>query len=304
MPSGIDESYSFADPVKAYAAGVRVVMLYLSQNPAKNATPAKVHALHSAKIAVFLGYEDSATRALQGYNAGLEDGQRAAQQYLALEAQVKALYGYSPRNLLFIAPAVDFDTDPTQYPEIDAYLRGFAAGLAHHFGQGVYGEADLLDHLHAVGLLKGGGFGTYAWSQGRISGWDDFHQYLNNQTLAGASVDFDNLINPSRLGAWWPPGSQYDVPAPSPWEDNVAFSADGLAQIKSVVSDVVDAKLGPALYQRAVADRAELIALARAIVNGVASGEFNEKNMANVVGDGGLAGKVKAVGAAVAAESA
>jgi hypothetical protein len=70
----------------------------------------------------------------------------------------------------------------------------------------VYGEADLVDHLHAAGLTAVE-FQTLAWSGGRISTEADLYQFSINQTLAGASVDLDEIRHLPTVGAWWPPGS-------------------------------------------------------------------------------------------------
>jgi hypothetical protein len=59
--------------------------------------------------------------------------------------------------------------------------------------------------LHGVGVVTSE-WQTYAWSNGRLSAQADLYQYLNGQQMAGAQVDFDRIIHPDQLGAWWPNG--------------------------------------------------------------------------------------------------
>ena len=101
--------------------------------------------------------------------------------------------------------SVDFDALDMHYSVIDNYFRGVHTALAGRYQVGVYGHADLIDHLHANGLAAGF-WQTYAWSGGRLSANADLYQYKNGQTLAGGSVDFDKIYHPAELGAWWPAG--------------------------------------------------------------------------------------------------
>src|SRR5439155_8025421 len=95
----------------------------------------------------------------------------------------------------------DFDSNPGQYPVIDAYASNYKSQVnPSGFGAGGYGEADLIEHLHAKGFTESE-WQTYAWSGGRLSSEADFYQYMNGQTFAGASVDFNKILNGPQLGA-------------------------------------------------------------------------------------------------------
>jgi hypothetical protein len=59
-----------------------------------------------------------------------------------------------------------------------------------------------VEHCQAIGTARWF-WQTYAWSGGKVSAHTHFLQYLNGQTVAGASVD----LNQSRqfdFGAWEP----------------------------------------------------------------------------------------------------
>lgn len=207
---GWDQAWGYADPAQAAAAGRRVVSMYLSNDPSKNATSAKIRAYHAAGIGVILNWESEQGRPLLGGFAGQADAAAAVQQYRTLIAQV----GYAPGNRPAVPFSCDTETNPGQYPVIDGYYRA-AKTLCNGagFGCGAYGSADLIDHLAGAGLIDMG-WQTLAWSGGRISPNADFYQSSINDTLAGASVDFDRAFHPAALGAWWPPTHPLNTASP------------------------------------------------------------------------------------------
>lgn len=207
MPEALDQSWGFADPKAAKAAGVQVVSMYLSRDASKNMTASDVKAYHKAGIAMLFNWENEAGAPLKGAAQGKAD----AEQAVKLAKQIIAAVGYRPKNRLVIYFSCDQNVTPSQYPAIDAYYRAAkkvcqAAG----FGVGCYGEADLVSHLSSAGITDAE-WQTYAWSGGVLSPAADFYQYQNGQHLGGADVDFDRIIHPTELGAWWPPGSRYDT---------------------------------------------------------------------------------------------
>lgn len=201
-PNAVDESFSYLDPGYAAAHGIQLVCDYLSTNPSKNWTADQILAYHAQGVGCLFLWETTPNRALSGHPGGLADGQVASVMLRSLIAQV----GYAPSTTLSIIAACDFDTNSTQWPTIKSYYQGFTTGLAE-FKSGDYGEADVIDQLASTVSV---GFQTYAWSGGRLSPHADLYQYKNGQSLAGATVDFDRIINASRLGAWWPPGYSLD----------------------------------------------------------------------------------------------
>lgn len=207
-PSGIDESWGYADPAEARRAGVQVVSGYLSNDPSKNWNAGKVKAYHAAGIAVLLNWEAQAGAPLNGAGQGRADATEAVRQARALFAAV----GSRPGNRPVIYFSCDRDINSGQFPVIDAYYLA-AAGVCHAagFGVGCYGEADLVHHLAVAGITDAE-WQTLAWSGGRVDPAADFYQSSINNTVGGASVDFDEVIHPSQLGAWWPATSPYNQP--------------------------------------------------------------------------------------------
>lgn len=227
---GIDQSWGYADPKKAAAAGIKVVSMYLSKDPTKNVTAAKVKAYHAAGIGVILNWEQIAGAPLNGANQGLADAGLAVSQARALIAAV----GYAPKNRTTVYFSCDRDVNSGQYPSIDAYYRS-AGNVVHAagFGLGAYGERDLVQHLSDEKITDAE-WQTLAWSNG-LSPDADFYQSAINKTLGGASVDYDRIIHADQLGAWWPPGHALDSSSEHPLEDDMtdAQMQQILAAIKS-----------------------------------------------------------------------
>lgn len=209
---GWDQSWGYANPKEAYEAGYRVVSLYLSHDQSKNATAEKVKAYHAAGIGVVLNWESDPGRPLGGRGYGLEDGRDAVTEIDTLIQQV----GYGPRNILAVYFSCDRQISPGDYPSIDGYFGATKEQLAGKFLSRAYGEADLVDHLVDAGLTDLD-WQTLAWSEGRVSKNAVFYQKSINNTLAGASVDLDEVTgDPRLLGAWWPPASPYNTTPVTP----------------------------------------------------------------------------------------
>jgi len=213
-PEVVDQSGSRIDPQWFADQGGQVIAVYCGKQSWKVPPASYIQAVHKAKgpkaphgLGVAWFWEDSATNALKGAVQGKADGATAKSQMDAIVAAV----GYAPKNIVQINAAVDFDTNPAQYPPIDAYLRAYDLQTGPRFNGGDYGEADLLDHVHDAGIMSDG-YGTYAWSHGRVSVHAVMQQTLNGQVLHGAQVDFGNLINAAAAGIWWPPGHPLDAP--------------------------------------------------------------------------------------------
>lgn len=219
-PDAVD--YSFGrptSPAALKAQGIKLVMRYLSPPPnAKNLTKAEAQGLLSAGLGILLGWETNANRALTGRAGGRADGHAAAN----LAESLGAPHG------LTIYYAVDFDTDrnqPNQWAVIAEYFRGVDEETRYKVG--VYGEADILEYLHGLGVVTSE-WQTYAWSGGRLSSEADLYQYLNGQHMAGATVDLDRIIHADKLGAWWPGGVIPQSLPPSPITPPHAQSPEGL----------------------------------------------------------------------------
>lgn len=202
-PTGIDQSWSFTDPAAAKRAGVQVVSMYLSHDPSKNVTAGKVKSYHAVDIGVLVNWESAAGAPLRGAGQGSSDAASACDQ---LDALISAV-GYPSKNKIVIYFSCDTDINSGQFSVIAAYYQAakhFCA--ARGYGVGCYGEADLCHYLSAQGITDAE-WQTYAWSAGRLDPSADYYQYLNGQTINGASVDYDRVIHPEQLGAWWPPNN-------------------------------------------------------------------------------------------------
>jgi hypothetical protein len=200
-PDGLDYSYGRPSPATLKAAGIKLVGRYLSHDSTKNLTGPEASALHAAGIGILLNWESVQGRPLGGAATGQPDGHDAAE----LAESIGAPHG------LTIYYSCDTDTTPGQWPMIADYYAAAGKATAGRYAVGVYGEADLIDYLHRHGVVTSE-WQTYAWSNGRLSANADLFQYLNNQTVDGAAVDFDRIIHPDQLGAWWPSGSEFDMP--------------------------------------------------------------------------------------------
>lgn len=211
-PDALDQSWGFTNPAAAKAAGIRVVSMYLSWDPSKNMTAQKVRAYHDVGIAVLFNWESQAGAPLKGAAQGAADATEAVRQAKAIQAGV----GHTPKNTPAIYFSCDTDVNAGQLATIAGYYR--AAKLvcnAHGFRVGVYGEADVVDYLASHGITQAE-WQTLAWSGGRISTAADFYQCQINAKLGGADIDFDKVLHPWQLSAWWPPASTYDRPTPAP----------------------------------------------------------------------------------------
>lgn len=255
MPTGIDQSWGYADPAAAKAAGVRVVSMYLSLDPSKNVTAAKVKAYHQAGIGVLLNWENDAGAPLKGAGQGRSDAANAVRQVNALLAAV----GYRPANRLVVYFSCDRDVTSAQWGTIDDYYRAVGSVCRPDLGVGAYGEASLISHL-AKSRITDAEWQTLAWSGGVISPDADFYQSSINQTLGGASVDFDKVIHPALLGAWWPRGSTYDT------GDDMSLTAAQAQQLANAVAYAKAADVRAQALQSALANALTRIAALQADV--------------------------------------
>ena len=201
-PDAADYSFSRPNIAELAQAGIKLVARYLSHTDAKNLTASEAQALHAAGIGILLNWESVEGRPLGGAATGTADGRDAA----TLAEQIGAPHG------LTIYYSCDTDTSASQWPIIADYYDAARKATEGRYAVGVYGEADLIDYLHKRGVVTGE-WQTYAWSNGRVSANADLFQYLNNQSIGGGAVDFDRIIHPDLLGAWWPEGSEFDMPS-------------------------------------------------------------------------------------------
>lgn len=177
-------------PTTLKAMGVSFVCRYLSEaNPltqGKILTQGEAHSLGAAGIAIVSNFEWTAARALEGYDAGVQDAQIAASQHAAAG-------GPQDRPIYF---SVDTNTTGSQ---VVAYFQGVTSviGLSR---TGAYGSYQVLKYLFDAGLISWG-WQTYAWSYGAWEPRAQIQQYQNSMVWSGHEVDYDR-VTVHDFGQW------------------------------------------------------------------------------------------------------
>lgn len=179
-------------------AGAEFLCRYL-----KNLTPSEARAICSAGPRIVSVFETTAKRALLGNVTGANDGDRAAEQAIALGQPLgSAIYA-----------TADFGETADQDSAVVAYLSGFKAGLAGRFKMGVYGEGAVcqlaLDHGLADYTWLAGGRGMRGTPEFAASGKATIIQDVGDaQGLdLGIGVDTDTAY-PDDYGGWSLPVEQ------------------------------------------------------------------------------------------------
>lgn len=223
-PDAVDFSFSRVSGATLAARGIKLAARYLSHTPAKNLSASEAQDLLSHGVAVLLNWESSTGRVLFGADAGTPDGRDAC----ALADQIGAPHG----SVIYYS--ADEDVPSNDYGQVYDYLVAARSATSGRFGVGIYGKYDLIEYLNARGFTHD--WQTYAWSGGKLSAATDLYQYLNGQSMAGASVDYDHIIHAAELGAWWPAGH---APAGSgtPLEE-VSMSAADVAALSAKIDDL------------------------------------------------------------------
>jgi peptidoglycan hydrolase-like protein with peptidoglycan-binding domain len=172
----------------------------------KSLTVAEVAALHAVGLGVWLIFETTATRALDGGPAGSVDGARSALQAQAL--------GAPPGTAIYTT--VDIDPSVAQLAAVSAYFAAYAAALGP-YKLGGYADGAVLDKTHP----------QYPWLSGAM-GWQGSRQYLaahpdvfrqGPEIKAGQTASWNDLAWPAMpfaydpnicagdIGAWLPAGA-------------------------------------------------------------------------------------------------
>ena len=189
---GIDCSTIISDSVAAELVrlGYGFVCRYLVPiaYASKRLTAHEAKIISDAGLDILCVFETTASRALGGAANGAADGAAAF-----IEAQMMNM-----PTTGYIYFAVDFDAAAKDMPAIEQYLKA-AKGQAGSYKIGVYGSYSVIEAMAKSGACDGF-WQTYAWSKGLKSGNTLVYQYLNGQTAAGLSVDFDEAY--SDAGMW------------------------------------------------------------------------------------------------------
>jgi hypothetical protein len=202
----IDIAWDRPTVAQIQATGATGVLRYLSSDPTKNLTAAEVHDYHAAGLAVGTVWETTASRATQGYQAGIDDGNVADGQ-----RQQVGLPADHP-----IYAAVDTDTD---WASCADYFRGFAAVIGQQ-RTGVYGGFRVVEGAYGDGyrLL----WQTLAWSGGQVSKHACLYQ--DGRTVLSGNADVNQV-----LAADW---GQYPHPTPAEADVNLTDKMPSYAGIK------------------------------------------------------------------------
>lgn len=215
-PGDIAIDYSFArpSPQAIAAAGVRLVVRYISptRSNKKNLTVAERDALLAAGLSILLVWENSTTDPLHGHQLGVVHGSQARNFATDL--------GY-PVDMPIIV-ACDFDVQAAQLPVVLLYLAGFKEGS--RWAQGAYGKDLLITAAHDAGVSTLG-WQTVAWSGGRKSPHADCLQHAkptHPSVPPLGAVDDNTVLRQFR--AWsLAPDPQ---PQPPQEDDDVITQAD------------------------------------------------------------------------------
>lgn len=187
---GIDCSFEHPDYKAVKADGYSFVTRYLShsQTP-KTLTRAEAATVSAAGLNIVLVFEDSATRAKQGFRAGIDDATFVRNHLSNVGAPSDAPVYF----------AVDFDVTAGELGAVRDYFRGIGTVLPKA-QIGAYGDLVCVDTLWASGLVALM-WQTYAWSGGQWSQHTALQQYHNGARVAGADVDLDRATR-SDYGGW------------------------------------------------------------------------------------------------------
>ncbi len=183
---------NFAPAIKA--AGLSFVCRYL-----KNMRSHEVAALHAAGLSIVCIFESTATRSLEGADAGTADAKTAMGQMRALGAPSSAA----------IYATVDSDAGEADLAAIEAYFVAFDAVLWGHCKIGGYADGTVISRLRADGM-------PYCWLAG-ASGWDGSRDFIDPTMMQGPTIAADT--EHEWHGENWPA-------LPFDYDPNLAFTDD------------------------------------------------------------------------------
>lgn len=206
MTFGLDYSSGRPSHAAMKAAGVSFACRYVGSTvhgtgrSTKWLSPLEANDLHLDGFAIVAVFETTAKRAEAGHAAGAADAHTAIAElaYCGLPADLPIYF------------AVDYDT--TVGPNVTGYFQGVASVLG--LGRtGGYAGYKVIKALFDKKLITYG-WQTYAWSGGKWDPRAQLQQYSNNETVGGASVDYDRAMH-ADYGQW--PAAGSPAPAVKPW---------------------------------------------------------------------------------------
>ena len=199
VAKGVDYAWGRPSPHGLKADGYGFVARYVSYDTTgKTLTKGEADQLIGAGLDIVCNWEQSATAVLGGYNQGRSDAEEAAKQ-------AKAVGMPGDRPIYF---SVDFDAQSSQQGSINGYFDGVASVIGRA-RTGAYGGYYLVDRLFDDHKIKWA-WQAYAWSYGNWDGRAQMRQTLNDQEVAGGSVDLDVAMK-GDYGQWG-----HSAPQPPP----------------------------------------------------------------------------------------
>ncbi len=143
---GVDYSGARPSPSSLRAAGYTFAARYLSDYTGKIITRAEADSLAAAGIDVVANWEnDGHDEILQGFSAGVHAATVGSQQ-------AEAAGMPNTRPIYF---SVDFDAQPSEQPEVDAFMDG-AASVIGRDRVGAYASVAVLGRLFDSGRIAWG----------------------------------------------------------------------------------------------------------------------------------------------------
>lgn len=236
----------------AAQAGMRFRTWYSSRDSSKDGTKEAIADYAAHGLWSVTNFETTATRVLDGYDAGLADARAALAEYVA--------YGMPRGAAVYFSADQEIGAD--RFADVVRYYEGARDGL-HPAGYltGCYGEQALIAHLLGAGVIDVGGWRSMstAWPGG-TSSVDVAIVQVDSGTIGEVSVDFDialapffgqwqpGVLAPTAGGATTPPPTRIQTP-----EEDMSASSDsngraGLAWAagsRHVAEIVYDAMGGP-----------------------------------------------------------
>ncbi|WP_067458214.1 DUF1906 domain-containing protein [Actinomadura macra] len=187
---GVDYAWGRPGVAALKRAGAKFVCRYLSHDTTgKNLTRDEANELSAAGLWLVVVWESTASRALDGREAGEDDARAAA-------GQAESLGMPDDRPIYF---AVDFDATSEQQRAINAYLDG-AASVIGRERVGLYAGHGPIKRAFDAGKITYG-WQTYAWSGGDWDSRAQLQQYSNDHDINGVSTDYDRALK-SDYGQW------------------------------------------------------------------------------------------------------
>lgn len=181
--------------------GYEFVCRYLVPSGWKRLTKYEADVIKAAGLNIVSVWETTGDRALGGYDAGYEDGQKAVECTVSV--------GQPEGSTIYTA--VDFEPTVEQLEVVLNYVRGFSAATPNHL-TGVYGCYAVIEAAVAASVCSHF-WQTYAWSHGQKSEYAQIYQYQNDIQVNGIGVDLDESFGSE---GWWGQEPVTATPAPAP----------------------------------------------------------------------------------------